>query len=68
MSGAGVPRPEDADWLAWWLRVARDRLIESALLPELTDAEVALGFTPEDARAWQRADVERTRARSHRQE
>jgi hypothetical protein len=66
MSGAGVPRPEDADWLAWWIRVARDRLIESALLPELTEREAALGFTPDDARAWQRAEIERTRARYSR--
>ena len=57
-----APRPEDADWLAWWIRTARDRLIESALLPELTFAEAALGLGPEDVAAFARADVERTRA------
>lgn len=48
------------DWQR--LRVIRERLIETALLPELTEQEAAMGLTSEDVTAFQRADVERTRA------
>ena len=57
-----APRPEDAD-LARRIRTTLERLINTALLSELTVEEAALGFTPEDVAAFQRAEVERCRAR-----
>jgi len=58
----GVPRREDADWLTWWITTARERLIDAALLSELSVEEAAMGFTPADVADFARADVERTRA------
>jgi hypothetical protein len=55
------------DALSERLAAALQRLIETALLPELTFAEAALGLGPEDVAAFQRADVERSRARYRRE-